>query len=221
MAETTRKYTIETAGAKIDGFLKMVFGHAGLRLSYEMAEGANLHPDIEDPDIVVRFSGPDLDVLMANKCEALLALEQLTLEVLKAPSDEHSRLCFDANDYRLMRMEELRMSAVMAAGQVLKSRRPFRFSAMTSRERRIIHLSLRSMPEIKSESYGMGPTRSVVLYPADFPAPPVMPDPPPIPRSDAGGPPRPGGGDRRDDRRGGPPRRGGGDRDRGRGPRRG
>ena len=214
----TRKYTIESAGAKIDGFLKMVYGGAGLKLSHEMSAGANLHPDIEDPDIVVRFSGADLDFLMANKCEALLALEQLTLEILHAPSDEHSRICFDANDFRLMRMEELRMSAVMAAEQVLKSRRPFRFSAMTSRERRIIHLSLRSMPEIKSVSYGMGPQRSVVLYPADFPEPPVMPDPPPIPRSDAGGPPRPG--DRRDDR-GGRDRGRGGDRDRGRGPRRG
>jgi hypothetical protein len=41
-----------------------------------------IHADIENPDLVVRFTGPDVDLLLANKAEMLLALEQLTMEML-------------------------------------------------------------------------------------------------------------------------------------------
>src|SRR5205085_7738686 len=117
-------------------------------------------------DILVKFSGPDVDVLLENKAEALLALEQLTLEVLKVPADHHSMICFDANDYRLMRIEELRLSALTAAERVKKTHSPFQFNPMNSRERRIIHLALRNDTGVRSESAGVGPYRQVVIYPA-------------------------------------------------------
>ena len=120
------------------------------------------------------------------------------------PPEHHSRLCYDANDYRMLRIEELRLSAITAAEKVKQTRRPFHFNPMNSRERRIIHLSLRNETEIRSESTGSGPFRQVVVLPIDMPLPePIRPPLPPPPRRD--GPPgrRPGG----------PPRRGG-DRDR-------
>ena len=49
-----------------------------------MIEAAEaVHPDFENPDVVVKFSGPDVDLLLANKAELLLALEQLTMEMLR------------------------------------------------------------------------------------------------------------------------------------------
>jgi spoIIIJ-associated protein len=94
------------------------------------------------------------------------------MEVLDLPPEDHSRICFDANDYRVLRIEELRMSALTAAEQVKTTHRPFHFNPMTSRERRIIHLALRNQPEVRSESFGAGPARQVVIYPADMAAPP-------------------------------------------------
>ena len=67
---------------------------------------------------MVRFSGPDVDLLLANKAELLLALEQLTMEAIGMAPEEHSRICFDANDRRILRIEELRMSAQAAAERV-------------------------------------------------------------------------------------------------------
>ncbi len=193
----------------------MVLDAADLDVTYTISEGETPHPDFENPDFMIRFEGPDVELLLANKAEVLLALEHLTMESLGMAPDEHTRLCFDANDRRVMRVEELRMSAQAAAEQVIKSGRPFHFSPMNSRERRIIHLSLRDVPEVRSESVGEGPIRQVVIVTADTK---VLPEPvrPPRPRperdSDRGG------------RRGGPgaPRgRGGRDRDRDRrGPRR-
>jgi spoIIIJ-associated protein len=191
----------------------MVIRMAGFSLTYEVSEGETLHPDFENPDLLVRFSGSDVELVLANKAELLLALEQLTMEALGMAPEEHSRICFDANDHRMLRIQELRMSAQAAAERVKKTRIPFHFSPMNSRERRVLHLSLRDETEVRSESVGEGPIRQVVVVPADLK---VLPEPihPPRPRPE----PAPGerrGGFRggRGDRRGGPPSRG--DRDRG------
>ena len=60
---------------------------------------------------MVKFTGPDVDLLLSNRAELLLALEHVTMEMLRMPSEDHSRISFDANDYRLLRIEELRLSA--------------------------------------------------------------------------------------------------------------
>jgi spoIIIJ-associated protein len=207
-----KKYTLTEAGPRIEEFLKKIFGLAGFQLAFAVSEGETPHPDFENPDLLVRFSGSDVDLLLSNKAELLLALEQLTMEALGMPPDEHSRVCFDANDYRVLRIEELRMSALAAAERVKKTRAPFHFSPMNSRERRILHLALRDQTELRSESVGMGPIRQVVVVPADMK---TLPEPivPPRPRPEDDRPARPFGRDRRGDRHGGPPRR---DRDRGR-----
>ena len=113
--------------------------------------------DFETPDVVVKFSGPDVDLLLANRAELLLALEHVTMEMLRMPSEDHSRISFDANDYRLLRIEELRLSAMTAAEKVKRTGVPFRFNPMNSRERRVIHLALRSETAVRSESFGSGP----------------------------------------------------------------
>jgi spoIIIJ-associated protein len=101
------------------------------------------------------------------------------MEMLRLPPEEHSLLCFDANDYRMLRIEELRLSALTAADRVKRSGVPFRFNPMNSRERRIIHLALRDETAVRSESAGMGPQRQVVIYPANMPATAVAERPAP------------------------------------------
>src|SRR6516162_8045602 len=153
---------------------------------------------------MVKFSGPDVDSLLNNRAELLLALEHVTMEMLRVPSEDHSRISFDANDYRALRIEELRMSATTAAERVKRTGTPFKFNPMNSRERRVIHLALRNETEVRSESAGTGPGRMVIVYPAgmaSLPEPPRDPGPP-MRRGGGGG----GGGPRRD--RSGPPRGG-------------
>jgi spoIIIJ-associated protein len=202
------KYTVDSIGPRIESFLDALLDDADFDLDFEIVQGEHAHPDLEDPDVVVRFTGPDVDILLSNRAELLLALEQLTMEMLRMPAEDHSLLCFDANDYRILRIEELRMSAITAAERVKASGRPFHFSPMSSRERRIIHLSLRSETEVRSESTGTGPIRQVVVVPSGMqtlPAPVI----PPRPREDAprGDDRRGGRGGRDRDRRSGPPRR--------------
>ena len=173
-----RKYSVASAGPRIDRFLRTLLDQAGFRVDYEMADGQSLEGDFETPDIVVKFTGPDVDLVLGNRAELLLALEHVTMEALRMPSEDHSRISFDANDYRLLRIEELRLSASAAAEKVKGTGVPFRFNPMNSRERRVIHLALRNETAVRSESSGSGGYRQVVVYPAGMAS---LPDPPPPP----------------------------------------
>jgi spoIIIJ-associated protein len=217
------KYSVNETGPRIEQFLRQMIAAAGFELDFDIESGDHSHPDFENPDIVVKFKGKDLELLLANRAELLLSLELVTQEVLRLHSDDHSRISFDANDYRALRIEELRVSALAAAEKVKHTGSPFRFNPMNSRERRVLHIALRNEHELRSESAGSGPFRHVVIYPAGMAS---LPDPPPPPferrpfgdrrpggerGSDRGGDRRPGGerrpfGDRRPGGRDRPPR---------------
>ncbi len=172
------KYSVHETGPRIEQFLRQIIASGKFDLDFAIESGDHSHPDFENPDIIVKFKGHDVDELLANRAELLLALELVTQEVLRLHSDDHSRISFDANDYRALRIEELRISAQAAAEKVKHTGTPFRFNPLNSRERRVIHIALRNEHELRSESAGAGPFRHVVIYPAGMPS---LPDPPPPP----------------------------------------
>jgi spoIIIJ-associated protein len=186
---TQRKYSASSVGPKIDGLLRTTLANGGFEVSYSIQDVDTTEDDFETPDVVVKFSGPDVDLLLSNRAELLLALEHVTMEMLRMHSDDHSRVSFDANDYRLLRIEELRLSAETAAEKVKRTGVPFRFNPMNSRERRVIHLALRNEPEVRSESAGSGPGRQVVVYPAGMASLPEPPSRGPAPPPRRSGPP--------------------------------
>jgi spoIIIJ-associated protein len=207
-----REYNIATVGDQLEDFLDRVLDAADLDIDFDLYDGEETEAYFEGPTLVVKFEGPDISYLMANKGEALLALEQLTQEVLRMNSDEHAMLCFDANDFRLLRQEELRLSALTVAQRVRESNTPYRFNPMNSRERRVVHLALRGETDLRTESAGVGPGRHVVVYPAGMASLPDLPPQPPQFRGPGAGHgpgfghgPRDGGGRRPG---GPPPRRG-------------
>ena len=115
----------------------------------------------------MKFSGPDVDLLLANRAELLLALEHLTMEILRMPSeDDHTRFasmptiiaCCASRSSAPARWPPPSASSTPHA--------PFRFNPMNSRERRVLHLALRDETAVRSESEGLEPRRNVVIYPA-------------------------------------------------------
>jgi len=175
---SAKKYTVETIGPRLNEFLRPLLKRAGFALDYDLLETESVHPEFESPEVTLQFKGADVDLVLANRAELLLALEQVTMEALRMPSEDHSRISFDANDYRMLRIEELRLSASAAAEKVKRTGSPFFFNPMNSRERRVIHLALRGETELRSESAGFGGHRQVVVYPAGMPSVPPPPPPP-------------------------------------------
>ena len=136
---------------------------ADFDLGYDVYE-VNARDERIGPHVAVDFNGGDADLLLRRRAALLLALEQLTLEVLRVPHKDRFRLLFDVEDYRMLRIEELCRSAQAAAERVKQTGRRFAFRPMTSRERRIIHLALRHETEVTTLSEGDPPYRHTVVF---------------------------------------------------------
>jgi spoIIIJ-associated protein len=171
------------AANKINEFLQAVVNHGGLRLKYRIVVDPPLpeNRDWEKPEILVDFAGPDSGMLLDRGGELLRALELLALEMLRLPSGEHEKICFDCQNHRSLRIQELRAAANVAAETVRRTGTPYHFNPMSSRERRIVHLALRDEADLHTESEGEGMRRCLVVYPKDYkpaagkPAPRVLP----------------------------------------------
>jgi spoIIIJ-associated protein len=136
-------------------------------LSYEIQTTGPAPTELENPEILVLFRGRDQDLLLERNAELLKALEHIALRWLWLDPQFYGRIRFDAGGYRAIRIEELKLSAHVAADRVRETHSPFRFNAMSSRERRILHLVLKDEPGVRTSSEGSGEERQVIVFPAD------------------------------------------------------
>ena len=157
------------AAKKINEFLQSVVTNGGLRLKYRIIVDPPLpeNRDWERPEILVDLAGPDSVMLLDRGGELLRALELIAIEMLHLPSGEHEKVCFDCQNHRSVRIQELRMAATVAAEKVRRTGAPYEFTPMSSRERRIVHLALREEADLHTESEGEGPRRRLIVYPKD------------------------------------------------------
>ncbi|HTX14659.1 MAG TPA: R3H domain-containing nucleic acid-binding protein [Candidatus Baltobacteraceae bacterium] len=157
----------EGVAAGLKRFIDLVVREMRLEIEYEIVftDGG---PD--GNGLVAAFRGPDQDFLLERNAELLLALEHVAHRWLKLNPQLHDRVRFDCGDYRATRLEELKLSARVAAQRVRETGQEFRFNPMSSRERRIVHLELNGAPGVRTMSEGSGDRRQLVIYPSQPPA---------------------------------------------------
>jgi len=127
------------------------------------------------PEISVELSGPDVPLVLARNGELLLAIEHIAAKILRFEHEEHDRISFDAENFKVLRHQELVLAAEAAIDRVRRTGQPFSFSPMSSRERRLLHMAL-APSGLATASSGDGPRRFVVLYP-EGEKPPAGPSP--------------------------------------------
>jgi spoIIIJ-associated protein len=144
-------------------FLDQTIRTTSLALKYDLQ--AIAAREGEFPEFVVTFDGSDRELLLERQAELLLALEYIAHRWLHLDPRLHDHVRFDCGDFRAVRLEELKLSARVAAQRVRETGQPFRFNPMPARERRMIHLELNSAADVKTSSEGTGERRQVVIYP--------------------------------------------------------
>ncbi len=167
------------AAKKISELLNVIFASGDFRLRYKITVDPQVGADREweRPEILVDISGADSPLALENGAELLRAFEHVSLEMLRLAPDEHDKVSFDCQNFRASRLQELRLAADVAAERVRETGMPYAFAPMSSRERRILHLALRNIDDLRTESDGEAAQRHVIVYPKDYkgkpPAPPV------------------------------------------------
>jgi|SRR5438874_4812926 len=157
------------AARRIDELLRSIVHQAGFRLKYRISATAPVSTELgEGAEIMVEFAGPDGALLLERNGELLRALEHVALKVLRLESEEHDKLSFDCMNFKTMRAQELKLAAEVAAERVRKTGQPYQFAPMSARERRMLHLAMRDLSDLRTESSGEAERRFVVVYPRDY-----------------------------------------------------
>ena len=120
-----------------------------------------------DAEVLADLDGRDKEILLERSAEVLKAFEHLAFKALRLEPAYHEKIHIDCGGYRALRFEELKMTARVAAERVQQTKQPFRLNPMSSRERRIVHLAVKDIPGVRTQSVGMGEERQVVIHPAD------------------------------------------------------
>jgi spoIIIJ-associated protein len=144
-------------------FLDSALASMQLELTYKIT---NAPAADGGADFAVDFDGPDSELLLDRQAELLVAFEYIAHRWLRLDPRQHDLVRFDCGEFRAARLEELKLSARVAAQRVRETGQQFRFNPMSARERRILHLELTGAAGVRTSSDGAGECRHVLIYPA-------------------------------------------------------
>lgn len=113
----------------------------------------------------VKIKTEEAGILIGSHGQTLQSLKHFLTLALYKKLGEWVNLLVDVNDYWQKRKQDLEMMAEKAAERVATTGEPAILSYLNSAERRIIHLTLSSHPQVLTESEGEGRERRVVIKP--------------------------------------------------------
>jgi spoIIIJ-associated protein len=115
--------------------------------------------------VLVDIRGDDLSILIGRRSETLNALQYIAALIVSKQAGHYVQLVVDVEGYRNRRERQLRQLARRMAEQAIRSRRKQVLEPMSASDRRIIHLELRTNPEVDTLSIGEEPNRKVTILP--------------------------------------------------------
>jgi spoIIIJ-associated protein len=168
---------LQQAAQKIAGFLATLNKLGGLRLKYRIAagDGANDPLALEAHQLYVELAGPDVPLVTQHNGELLRALETIAAQILRLDQREGDLVSFDADNFKALQAQQLKLQAETAADKVIRSGIPYAFPPMNSRERRLLHMSFKDIEGVETASSGEGQDRFLAVFPAGKTDLPVTP----------------------------------------------
>ena len=160
---TDQPLDMAAASGELKRFLDLRCARWDSTLEYEISVQ---NGPSNDDELIVSLQRRRRAFLLERNAELLLALEYVAHRWLRLDPRMHDRIRFDCGDYRATRLEELKLSARVAAQRVRETGEPFRFNPMAPRDRRIVHFELNGAPGVRTISEGSGDRRHLVIYPA-------------------------------------------------------
>jgi spoIIIJ-associated protein len=127
-----------------------------------MAEQAS-----EGPAIILDIRGEDLGILIGRRGETLASLQYMTRLIVSRQVKQWLNILLDVEQYRARRERGLRQLALRMAERAASTHQPVPLEAMTSYDRRVVHLTLHDHGHVTTKSVGEGESRKVVIIPID------------------------------------------------------
>ena len=148
----------EELAQKADEFVCAIFRRAGLQLETEVR--------LDEEGVKIDVFGHDDGMFLSDNARLLYAVNHLLNQIYYRQSKDGCNFFIDCNNYRRDRTAELELMADKAAERARLTGTGVSLQPMPSSERRIIHLALASLSDIRTESEGSGRHRRVLIIPS-------------------------------------------------------
>lgn len=117
--------------------------------------------------VLVRLESQEAGYLIGRDGDNLKAIQQILRALVNKKIIDAPRLTVDVNNYQQERLAVLRSEARNLARLVAETKTTRALPPMNAFERRVVHSALADMPEIKTESEGLGEERRIVIKPVN------------------------------------------------------
>jgi spoIIIJ-associated protein len=116
-------------------------------------------------EIRLEIEGPDAGRVIGKRGSVLEAIQYLTTRIAHKPGEPRKHIAVDAEGYRARHEDQLAEMAQKLARRVAKEGKVITFDPMSARDRRVVHMALKEITEVRTESHGEGPDRRVQIIP--------------------------------------------------------
>jgi spoIIIJ-associated protein len=116
-------------------------------------------------EIRLEIEGPDAGRIIGKRGQVLEAIQYLTTRVAHRPGEERKHIAVDAEGYRARHEDQLSQMARKLAQRVMTEGKIITFDPMSARDRRVVHMALKEITGVRTESNGEGPDRRVQIIP--------------------------------------------------------
>jgi spoIIIJ-associated protein len=143
-------------------FIRMLLGKMAMDAEVSIApddgEGG-------ENEIRLEIEGPDAGRIIGKRGQVLEAIQYLTTRVAHRPGEERKHIAVDAEGYRARHEDQLSQMARKLAERVMTEGKVITFDPMSARDRRVVHMALKEITGVRTESNGEGPDRRVQIIP--------------------------------------------------------
>lgn len=118
-----------------------------------------------EDEIRLEIEGPDAGRIIGKRGMVLEAIQYLTTRVAHRPGEPRKHIAVDAEGYRARHEDQLAQMARKLAQRVATEGKIITFDPMSARDRRVVHMAIKDMTGVRTESNGEGPDRRVQIIP--------------------------------------------------------
>ena len=144
----------------------VAFGKQALeKIINEITEDTTIEVEPQSDRILYKVDGGNSALLIGKRGQTLEAIQYLVEKIVNKQSDTRIRVLVDVKGYLGTRKASLKKLALRLAEKARKNNKPVTVGQMNAYDRRIVHMTLKENPEVRTQSMGEGYYRKLVIFP--------------------------------------------------------
>jgi spoIIIJ-associated protein len=144
------------------GFVRMLLEKMGMDAEVSLAPDDG---EGSEDEIRLEIEGPDAGRVIGKRGSVLEAIQYLTSRVAHRTGERRRHVAVDAEGYRARHEDQLAQMARKLGERVAQEGKIITFDPMSARDRRVVHMALKDVAGVRTESSGEGSDRRVQIIP--------------------------------------------------------